>query len=166
MENVGIKSVERLKIFNTSIVLAKIIVLTWWTRSTGNLSSSTIILSMNDYFRFYISFENAICKDYITEKTFNALKLNTIPIVLGGVNYTSVLPPGSFINAAEFVSPQGGVPSNLTRLTSIFVQGWQTTCISYNKIMICSWNIFIGEGTTMFTGIGGVSCKLPIVCTF
>jgi len=62
---------------------------------------------VNKKYRFYISFENAICKDYITEKTFNALKLNTIPIVLGGVNYTSVLPPGSFINAAEFVSPQG-----------------------------------------------------------
>ena len=57
-------------------------------------------------FRFYISFENAICKDYITEKTYNALKLNTIPIVLGGVNYTHLLPPGSFINAAKFVSPQ------------------------------------------------------------
>ena len=64
--------------------------------------------SQPGYFaRFYISFENAICKDYITEKTFNALKLNTIPIVLGGVNYTAELPPGSVINAAEFVSPQG-----------------------------------------------------------
>ena len=57
--------------------------------------------------RFYISFENAICKDYITEKTYNALKLNTIPIVLGGVNYSSLLPPHSFINAAEFITPQG-----------------------------------------------------------
>ena len=62
------------------------------------------------YYRFYISFENAICKDYITEKTYNALKLNTIPIVLGGVNYTDILPPHSFINAAEFISPQGKVP--------------------------------------------------------
>ena len=61
------------------------------------------------FVRFYISFENAICKDYITEKTFNALKLNTIPIVLGGVNYTAELPPGSFINAAQFVSPQGNI---------------------------------------------------------
>ena len=61
---------------------------------------------VNKRYRFYISFENAICKDYITEKTFNALKLNTIPIVLGGVNYTSLLPPGSFINAPDFNSPQ------------------------------------------------------------
>ena len=59
--------------------------------------------------RFYISFENAICADYITEKTYNALKLNTIPIVLGGVNYTSLLPPKSFINAAKFITPQGTI---------------------------------------------------------
>ena len=34
-------------------------------------------------------------KDYVTEKTYNALKQNTIPIVLGGVNYTRELPPGT-----------------------------------------------------------------------
>jgi len=61
---------------------------------------------VNRNYRFYISFENAICADYITEKTYNALKLNTIPIVLGGVNYTSLLPPKSFVNAAKFITPQ------------------------------------------------------------
>ena len=58
------------------------------------------------YCRFYLSFENAICKDYVTEKIFNALMLNTIPIVLGGANYTKILPPGSFINAGQFESPR------------------------------------------------------------
>ena len=56
--------------------------------------------------RFYLSFENAICKDYVTEKIFNALRLNTIPVVLGGANYSQILPPGSYINAGKFESPE------------------------------------------------------------
>ena len=31
-----------------------------------------------NFTRFYLSFENALCKDYVTEKTFNALRLNTV----------------------------------------------------------------------------------------
>ena len=58
------------------------------------------------FFRFYLSFENAICNDYVTEKIFNALRLNTIPVVLGGANYTKLLPPNSFINAGDFESPE------------------------------------------------------------
>ena len=37
---------------------------------------------VNKEYRFYLSLENDICNDYITEKAFNALKLNTIPIIL------------------------------------------------------------------------------------
>ena len=42
--------------------------------------------------RFYLSFENALCKDYVTEKTFNALRLNTVRIHVlyfldGGVHF-------------------------------------------------------------------------------
>ena len=132
---------------------------------------------VNKRYRFYISFENAICKDYITEKTFNALRsvgrtirvdkgfllitqlsssflliqiiclpkeptnwknekkwffpsclkpgyciLNTIPIVLGGVNYTAELPPNSYINAAQFITPQGIFKLSLSFKPSVFFQ--------------------------------------------
>ena len=90
---------------------------------------------MISFIRFYLSFENALCKDYVTEKTFNALRLNTVrsfaslchcsffesfykeealkckmfqvPIVFGGADYRELLPPGSFINALDFPSPKG-----------------------------------------------------------
>ena len=33
--------------------------------------------------KFYLSFENAICQDYITEKFFRAVERGLVPIVLG-----------------------------------------------------------------------------------
>ena len=58
-------------------------------------------------YRFYLSFENAICRDYVTEKIFNALRLNTIPVVLGGADYSALLPPHSFIDARDHQGPEG-----------------------------------------------------------
>ena len=31
-------------------------------------------------YRFYLSFENSICQDYVTEKFFNILRYDVIPI--------------------------------------------------------------------------------------
>ena len=39
-------------------------------------------------------------------QVFNSLQLNTIPILMGGVNYSKILPPGSFINAGDFDNPE------------------------------------------------------------
>lgn len=38
-------------------------------------------------YKFYLAFENSICDDYITEKFFDILKYNIIPIVRGGGKY-------------------------------------------------------------------------------
>ena len=61
---------------------------------------------VNKEYKFYLSFENDICKDYITEKAFNALKLDTIPIILSGSNISMSLPPHSVINALDYTPEQ------------------------------------------------------------
>ncbi|XP_040581203.1 glycoprotein 3-alpha-L-fucosyltransferase A isoform X1 [Lepeophtheirus salmonis] len=63
---------------------------------------------LKDY-KFYISFENAKCKDYITEKFFYALSIpNVIPITFGTniSDYEYVAPKKSFIHVDEFDSPK------------------------------------------------------------
>lgn len=50
-------------------------------------------------YKFYLSFENDICTDYITEKAFNALQLDTVPVLLSGASLSTLLPPGSVIDA-------------------------------------------------------------------
>ena len=57
-------------------------------------------------YKLYLSFENSICKDYITEKFSKILQYDIIPITLVGVNYSKVAPPHSYINAQDFKSPK------------------------------------------------------------
>lgn len=54
-----------------------------------------------EYF-FYLSFENEICKDYVTEKLYRPLMKFIVPIVYNGANMTRFLPPKSYIDANDF----------------------------------------------------------------
>ncbi|CAN8002624.1 unnamed protein product [Ixodes hexagonus] len=56
-------------------------------------------------YSFYLSFENSICRDYVTEKFFRPLLFDLVPVVMGGGDYFKVAPPGSFIDALDFKSP-------------------------------------------------------------
>ncbi|CAH8446769.1 unnamed protein product [Heterobilharzia americana] len=58
-------------------------------------------------YKFYLSFENSICQDYITEKFFlNALNNLVIPIAMGAKksDYLRVAPLNSFIHVDDFNS--------------------------------------------------------------
>ncbi len=59
---------------------------------------------MESKYKFYLSFENSVCKDYVTEKFFKVLNYNLIPIVLGGANYSKFAPSKSYINVRDFQS--------------------------------------------------------------
>ena len=57
---------------------------------------------INKTYKFYLSFENSLCTDYITEKLYKVLPYDVIPIVRGGANYTKIIPHKWYINTADF----------------------------------------------------------------
>lgn len=58
----------------------------------------------NDYL-FFLAFENSFCEDYVTEKFFDSLLFNSVPVVYGLADYTKWIPKTAYINAIDFQSP-------------------------------------------------------------
>ncbi|XP_046642714.1 alpha-(1,3)-fucosyltransferase C-like [Daphnia pulicaria] len=61
---------------------------------------------LSRHYRFYLSFENSLCPDYITEKLYRPLAHDTVPVVYGGSDYSLYLPAGSYVNARDFENPE------------------------------------------------------------
>ena len=65
-------------------------------------------------YKFYLSMENALCKDWITTKFFDAMERPIVPITWGGIkqgNYSDYLqgakaPRHSFIDARDYPNPK------------------------------------------------------------
>lgn len=61
---------------------------------------------LNEKYKFYFSFENSLCVDYVTEKLYKIMDYHIIPVVYGGANYTRFAPPHSYINAEDYENPK------------------------------------------------------------
>lgn len=59
---------------------------------------------LNKDYKFYFAFENALCQDYVTEKVFDQMNRDIIPVVYGGADYNKFLPPHSYIDVEQFSS--------------------------------------------------------------
>ena len=74
---------------------------------------------ISDTYKFYISFENSLCKDYVTEKFFQAMSHDILPIVYGGADYSEIAPPKSYIN----VLPDFEKPKDLATFLTVRIIG-------------------------------------------
>ncbi|XP_045108576.1 alpha-(1,3)-fucosyltransferase C-like isoform X2 [Portunus trituberculatus] len=57
---------------------------------------------LDKHYKFYLSFENSLCTDYVTEKLFEILRHDVVPVVFGLANYTYITPSHSVINVLDF----------------------------------------------------------------
>ncbi|KAK3706568.1 hypothetical protein RRG08_055008 [Elysia crispata] len=72
----------------------------------GGQKESCMDMLSRDY-KFYISFENSMCSDYVTEKLFNMYEdVDVIPVVRGGATYSEIAPKGTYVDAKDFSSPE------------------------------------------------------------
>ncbi|XP_053728210.1 alpha-(1,3)-fucosyltransferase 4-like [Synchiropus splendidus] len=69
----------------------------------GDNGSSSVVALLTRY-QFYLSLENSLHTDYITEKLWNAVRAGAIPVVLGPSrrNYERFLPAEAFIHVDDF----------------------------------------------------------------
>lgn len=55
-----------------------------------------------DSYKFFFVIENSMCTGYVSEKFFNTLKFNVIPVVMGKLDYESWIPRSGYINVVDF----------------------------------------------------------------
>jgi alpha-1,3-fucosyltransferase len=102
-------------------------------------------------YKFYLAFENSICRDYITEKFFNMLRYDIIPVVFGAGNYSLYVPRSAYINAMDFETPK--------HLADYLLNLNQNHTV-YNKYF--EWKKYIGYRRSNEIVKGGYLCEMCI----
>ncbi|KAK3082740.1 hypothetical protein FSP39_003904 [Pinctada imbricata] len=76
----------------------------WGLKSTSD-SPGACFNILDEKYKFYLSFENSLCRDYLTEKSLHhVVRHNVIPVMRSGANHSIFNPPNSYIDANEFTS--------------------------------------------------------------
>ncbi|XP_060084021.1 alpha-(1,3)-fucosyltransferase C-like [Ylistrum balloti] len=68
---------------------------------SGNWNSCS--KNLQNRYKYYLSFENSLCRDYITEKSIKIYEtlFNAIPIPRTGANVSLFLPPDSYLSTVD-----------------------------------------------------------------
>ena len=63
---------------------------------------------LSDSYKFYLAFENSLCKEYTTEKLFYLFQedFNIIPMVRGASDTVSIVPSNTYISTSDFNTPK------------------------------------------------------------
>lgn len=57
---------------------------------------------LSEKYMFYLSFENSLCENYITEKFWETLKFDLIPVVRGKGKYETYIPKSGYIDVRDY----------------------------------------------------------------
>lgn len=55
-------------------------------------------------YKFYFAFENTLCDDYLSEKTYKILNTNMIPVIYSAADISRFLPDKSYIDVSSFAT--------------------------------------------------------------
>ena len=71
-------------------------------------NSSDCFKMISKKYKFYLSFENSLCKDYVTEKLYRlyADNYHIVPVVRGAPNVKEIMPSNTGITTSDFKSPK------------------------------------------------------------
>ncbi|XP_069106761.1 alpha-(1,3)-fucosyltransferase C-like isoform X2 [Argopecten irradians] len=92
---------------------------------------------LGDKYKFYLSFENSLCRDYVTEKLFKILRTRSdvIPVARGVEDYSLFVPPNSYIDTAKFsnISSLAALQLELSNNKTAFENYFQWKRYYYNE---------------------------------
>ncbi|CAL1527929.1 unnamed protein product [Lymnaea stagnalis] len=102
-------------------------------------------------YMFYLSFENSICTDYVTEKLFKLFEpeMHIVPVVRGGANYDRHLPKDTVVNAANFKSAK-----DLALHLKTLAGDWK----AYSKLLEYK-DMYRSDSSQGIDGIACIACK-------
>ncbi|XP_064087376.1 alpha-(1,3)-fucosyltransferase C-like [Macrobrachium nipponense] len=73
-----------------------------WIYKKYDPTKDVCLRMIGEEYLFFFAFENTFCKDYYTEKVYNILYYPVVPVVRGAGDYSTVLPPHSYIDSSLY----------------------------------------------------------------